>query len=688
MRVTICKTMVLLLWGLPLFGQRIFSDNKVRHLRNGDRQQWAEFSGTPDGSQLTLAFDAKVVPGPQSLFVRHYSVELDWMVTINDQKLGKLSEDEKDMVSFFEIPAGLIREGKNTLQIAPARKPDAPVSNDIRVSEIWIDQRPVHEVLSEATLELEVRDGGNSLIPSRITIVDKNGALMPISARPGQKLAIRQGFVYTGNGQAAIGLPAGTYRIFATRGFEYGVDSAQVTVKPGESLKQQFTISREVATHGWVSSDTHIHTFTHSRHGDATDEERVLTIAGEGIELPVITDHNLYADLHPASTKLNLDAFFTIVNGIEVTTPIGHFNMFPIDLDGPVVDHKISKWDELPDNVAKAGNVKGIILNHARDLHANFRPFDPSRHMASAGMTLTGWKFPANAMEVINSGATQSDIMRLYHDWFGMLNRGYSVTPVGSTDTHTVSRFLLGQARTYIRTGDKDPGAIDAGHAIDQFTKGKVMVSYGLLTELTVGKTAHSGDTVQVSGKTLSVSIQVSGPGWTTADHVALYANGKKIRELKISDGKKAGVKWSGTWNIPVPKHDVHLVAIAQGPGDVGSFWQIARPYQPTSPTWTRLVMGSSGALFIDADRDKRWSSAYDYARELVTDAKEDIPTIIRRLSAYDEVVAIQAAAILWEKGHTIETIANARTLEGASADTRAGFQTFAREYQLSLAKP
>jgi hypothetical protein len=511
---------------------------------------------------------------------------------------------------------------------------------------------------------------------------------MPLSAKPGQELAVRQGFVYTGNGKAAIGLPAGTYRIFATRGFEYGVDSAWVTVKPSDNLKKQFTLKKEVATDGWVSSDTHIHTFTHSRHGDATDEERILTIAGEGIELPIITDHNLYADLNPAAKKLGLTPFFTMVNGIEVTTPIGHFNMFPIDLNGPVIDHKIGKWDELPVNVAKVGHVKGVILNHARDLHSNFRPFDPSRHIASAGMTLTGWKFPANAIEVINSGATQSDIMQLYNDWFGLLNRGYSVTPVGSTDTHTVSRYLLGQARTYIKTGDKDPAKIDVANAIDQFTKGKVMVSYGLLTELIVNKTYQSGDTVQVSGKEISVSIHVSGPGWTTADRVALYANGKKIKEVKISNGKKAGLKWSETWNIPVPKQDVHLVAIADGPGDVGPFWQIAKPYQPTSTIWIKKVMGSSGAIFIDADHDKSWSSAHDYAEKLIAESKGNIPEIIKKLNVFDEAVAIQVAAILQEKGLSVNSLIQNDAFKTASINTKAGFHTFAKEYQRSLPKP
>jgi hypothetical protein len=48
-------------------------------------------------------------------------------------------------------------------------------------------------------------------------------------------------------------------------------------------------------------------------------------------------------------------------------------------------------------------------------------------------------------MEVITSAAMQSDIMQLYRDWFALLNRGYRLTAIASSDTHDVARFILGQ---------------------------------------------------------------------------------------------------------------------------------------------------------------------------------------------------------------------------------------------------
>ena len=65
---------------------------------------------------------------------------------------------------------------------------------------------------------------------------------------------------------------------------------------------------------------------------------------------------------------------------------------------------------------------------------------------------------PANAMEVVNSGAVISDGLALPRDWMGLLNRGLMLTPVGSSDSHDVARYIVGQGRTYVRCDDRRSG--------------------------------------------------------------------------------------------------------------------------------------------------------------------------------------------------------------------------------------
>ncbi len=100
----------------------------------------------------------------------------------------------------------------------------------------------------------------------------------------------------TSTGSARIGVPAGRYTIYAGRGFEYSLDSTEVTLAAGETLRRRLSIRREVPTECYVACDTHVHTLTHSGHGDASVQERMITLAAEGIELPIATDHNVHID--------------------------------------------------------------------------------------------------------------------------------------------------------------------------------------------------------------------------------------------------------------------------------------------------------------------------------------------------------------------------------------------------------
>lgn len=94
--------------------------------------------------------------------------------------------------------------------------------------------------------------------------------------------AVRPGVVYTSSGTARFGLPAGDYTIYTGRGFEYSLDSVRVQVRPGDAVRKQLAIKRVVPIQGFVSCDTHVHTLTHSGHGDAAIEGRMITLAGEG----------------------------------------------------------------------------------------------------------------------------------------------------------------------------------------------------------------------------------------------------------------------------------------------------------------------------------------------------------------------------------------------------------------------
>ncbi len=641
----------------------------LHQLRRGARE-WDDFPLNPEGPRLALRFAAKKNDSEWTLRLRQQDVKQVWRVVLNGKELGRLAQDENDTVIYFPVPPGRLVDGENTLAVEPMGN----VPDDVRVGDVRLDDRPVKAILAEATVEVTIMDG-KALLPCRLTVVSADGALMTLGVSSGGGLAVRPGVIYTGTGKARFTLPAGEYTVYAGRGFEYGIDSVRLTLKPGDNVQKSLTVRREVPTEGWVSCDTHVHTLTYSGHGDATIDERVITIAGEGLELPVATEHNRQVDYEPAAVKHGVRRYFTPVVGNEVTTPVGHFNIFPVPLGGPPPAHEHKSWAPLFDAIGRTG-AKVVVFNHPRDLHLGYRPLGPEHHNAATGDNLDGWELKANAMEVINSGAQQTDPLQLFHDWMTQLNHGRLLTPVGASDSHDVSRYIVGQGRTYIRCPDDDPGRIDVGKAAESFRAGHVMVSCGLLAEITVNDRYGPGDLVPVKGP-VQVKVRVLGPGWVTADRVELYANGRKVREAIITDGRKGGVKWEGSWNVSRLTHDFHLEALATGPSVRELYWPIARPYQPTSPRVDRRVLGASGAVWLDVDGDGEPTCARTYAQRLVDAAKGDLPRLLRSLQGYDESVVVQAAGLLQVRGVSIQDEAVRSAVRQAGPEIERGFRTF-----------
>lgn len=524
------------------------------HLGTPGLPEWQEFEGsTPHGRQLELTFSATAIRHESTLLIRQRDVKTTWNVVLNGQKIGVLESLSQPLVRALSIPPGLLRTGDNRLLIT---RPPSPMLDDIVVGEIAFDPRPRNEVLSQATLVVSVSDSeSGQALPCRLTLVDAEGALAPWQAGAEQRLAVRTGVIYTGEGKARVGIAPGNYVLYASRGFEYGVATERVAIAAGGVRKIELRIRREVPTPGLIACDTHIHTLTYSKHGDATIDERMLTIAGEGIELAVATDHNHHTDYTEPAVRSGMNSQFTSVVGNEVTTKVGHFNAFPVRADGPIPDAKLTEWTELLHNIRAVTGAKVVTLNHPRDVHEKFTPFGPDNFDATTGALKSGPKFECDAVEVVTSAAIQSDVMQLFHDWFAMLNHGYRIAAIGASDTHHVSEFILGQARTYVVSSATDPAKIDVDEICESYRTGRLLVSMGLLTQMTVNDQFRVGDIATGLGEQIRVAIDVFGPSWVNADRIELFANGIKVREQVIartSDPLKARIAWT----LSRPRHE------------------------------------------------------------------------------------------------------------------------------------
>jgi hypothetical protein len=201
--------------------------------------------------------------------------------------------------------------------------------------------------------------------------------------------------------------------------------------------------------------------------------------------------------------------------------------------------------------------------------------------------------------------------MLVFRDWFALLNRGLRVTAVGASDSHDVSRFIVGQARTYVSAPDEDPSRIDIDTACKSLLAGRAYVSMGLLPLITVDDRFTVGDLATKLPDQVPVRVKVLGPSWVRAEKVELFANGAMIRESAI-DPKRAdaaGEKAEIIWTIPRPAQDTHLVAIVTGPAVTAPFWAMSRPYQPVSPKWEGRAIGATNPVWLDADGNGRFTA-------------------------------------------------------------------------------
>ncbi|HLY11723.1 MAG TPA: CehA/McbA family metallohydrolase [Planctomycetota bacterium] len=649
-------------------------DFRVYHLGNPDQPEWLDLNKTPvDGRDLTHAFVLEEVSaGESTLLLWQNNVKYDWPVALNGRKLGKLQLYEIPVVTAFALPPGLLKKGENVLSITSPKEND-----EIQVGLLRVDPHPLRELLGQASLTLDVTESLGGYVPCRITIVDELvDALPPLAAAPGQRIAVRPGVVYSADGHARVTLPAGRYKIHAGRGVEYSIATESVSLSPGDSETVSLKIRREVPTANLVACDPHLHTLEFSGHGDATADERAITLAGEGVELPIATEHNQLNGYAAAAGRMGLLSRFTPVLGSEITTPAGHFNIFPVEPGARLPDWNVTDWPKLMESIRRTPGVKVVILNHPRNNHTNFVPFADQNFNRASGDNLRGPEFTFDAMELLNSSALRSDDFQVIRDWMALLNHGYRITGVGSSDCHDVNRFIVGQARTYLSCRDTDPGRIDVAAACESFLKGRAVVSLGLIAQIKVDGRYGPGDLVPGSGP-LDIEVRVFGPSWTRVERVELFANGERIRDEWIEGGAMGGEKARLKWKIDRPSNDVHLEVVASGPGVKDLSWPLSRPYQPSTPLWNPRVISVTNPVWVDADGDGVFTSPRGLAAKVLGLHEKDLPAVIAELSHYDEAVATQAASLLRLAGTDVRTQAVQRALSAAAEPVRRGFAAY-----------
>jgi len=442
-------------------------------------------------------------------------------------------------------------------------------------------------------LAAHVVDENGTAVPARVMVVGFDpsppvttpgpslpgfgGALTGLFEDPKEALPFGVvAFGYTNaSGDVTLDVEPGSYQVVVSRGGEYSVYSAPITITGGATTNVAAQIARVIDTTGFVSSDFHVHGIR-SADSRVADGPRVSQFAGEGTENIIMTDHHVHTDLLPTIATLGLGAWVTSTIGEEITTfDYGHFNGYPFTIDPTRVTGGSTDWGQaapagqdfpsagafnatpaqiyaLATAGAQSTPDSTIQVNH---IDSHFSPMnidsdaggplsdgldDAERlarrlpSVASAGNLFH--HFPA--LELWNGADRQQQSNFLNERigiWMNHLNKGLRTTAISDTDTHTFGDLESAGARTWTASTTDSPLAIDGGDVANAVDAGRAVGGQGIYVQTRLLAADGSGavadltatgstDVVTTNGA-LNLEIRVQAPLWAQFDRIDIYAN-------------------------------------------------------------------------------------------------------------------------------------------------------------------
>jgi hypothetical protein len=485
----------------------------------------------------------------------------------------------------FELP---LPEGEYRFVLQAPGGEDEELGSIVAGSELRLNLVPPRP----GTLSYLITDENQQPLPGRLVVrgvpPTKDPDLVAAEGESGSK-----NMLYSLTGSGSVQLPAGRYDVLATHGPEYSMPRQELELNADLGATFHGELVRSVDTTGYLAADFHVHSAA-SKDSNVPLADRVLTLAAEGIELAVATDHNHVTDYREPIARQRLQDKLGSFPGVEITTPAwGHFNAYPYPTSVEVPPFQDASPLEIFSIVRARAPLSVLQVNHPRMPgvgYFNRGELDTKRGIAEA----PEFSFAFDTLEVSNGFDLEDPkvLERNLREWFELMNTGHRYTAVGNSDSHRVVFQWAGWPRTYVRAPDQDVQHIEPVEVSRALQAGHALVSCGIFVLPLANGSAGPGDTVQ--GNRVSLAISARAPEWIDVARVEIYANGAKVEERKRDAPLQKSV-----WNFEVDlefKTDTWLVVVARG----DKFMNDALPGKWIKP------FGFTNPILVDADSDGR----------------------------------------------------------------------------------
>ncbi|MFT5265689.1 MAG: hypothetical protein ACI8YQ_004445 [Polaribacter sp.] len=513
------------------------------------------------------------------------------------------------------------------------------------------------------------------LIPARLTVL-KEGMPFNVGVESQLQIASRDNTIYTASGTGDFSLPPGKYEFWFGKGMEYSVDVRQVEIYSDSTIFISATLKKEINTDGFVGGDMHLHTVTNSGHGDANLTERIISCAAEGLDWVVATDHNFLSDYEPYMRDAGLLGLMKTTIGNEVSTPIGHFNTFPLDANSEPVESKIKNGNILFENIRSATKNNVVIqINHPRWVIADY--FNTKGLDVYFGNVAKEkeWSWDFDTYEVLNENyqlgwtTAPGNLQSVKRDWFNMMNRGIRKTGVGNSDSHTVVSSIAGVPRSYILSSTDVASDIDEKEIAKNIKTQRVTVACGIFPQIMVDGKNAIGETFSSENKTIQLQLKVQAASWVSCSKAALVKNGVVIQEFDLK--RKGSAVCLDTLITVQPDKDSWYILIAHG--DQAMFPMVGKIDRPVKP------LGFTNAVWIDADGNDEILSVFDYAKRVVDKNDNNIKTLTQALEKEREIIPYAFFYLFSNKNKNAVAVAKAFFKNANTEQRRMLFRELAK---------
>lgn len=452
------------------------------------------------------------------------------------------------------------------------------------------------ELADSATLQVQATDDAGQPSPFRVQILPMDESAEPPpnfgEKRPGAGRMYLESVV---GGELTVPVPAGTYRVVVSRGYEYDLHDEEVIAVAGETATIDATLAHVVDTSDVMCADAHIHTH---RSPDASDDGllKVRSAVAEGLDIAIRSEHEWVADFASEVDELGVgEVLYGAVGGEELTTfEWGHMGVFPLlpsaEPNGGAVEWAGKLPPEVFEIVRARPEAPVLIINHPRlpgGLLGNRQAyFDVAGFDSVTGMIAHPemWDEDFRLIELFNSEDFESQRDGTVRDYFQLLSQGRKVFAAGASDSHTVATLPLGYPRTCLLVGEDTPAALTPSLVHDAYDAGHSTVSGGIFLSVAVeGQDAGPGDTATGLGASALVNVKVQAPTWVDVTSLEVIVDGTTTETFPIAPTTNV-TRFTQQVMVPVAAAGSWVVFHAKGEASLAPVHPDKQPFAFSNP--------------------------------------------------------------------------------------------------------